>query len=646
MPLSRHTRMDRRKKLILESAEVGRESTLRERRSARAVRDESELLHSNGGARRDAGYSQAVRHACQFRFTQLIPVRRVSLSAFVAIGWLTWAGLLFAHYWLFVRPENPHDQPAISHLLYLRSPYSIAQWLGTQLWFLTALTSLFIYLLRRHKLDDYNARYRLWFLLIAAAGFASLESSTSLIRLMGESIDTWSRSEVGYSGTALVLASFASVIGVLGLRLCSELKSAPASVAFWLIGLIAWGTSALFGTELLVLSWRRVVVDLFVGGMWLGGILSVWMSSCIYLRHTYVHAQKRMIARSGLLQPMQFQLPKMHWPLRRRESIDRKEDDSIRNSEDVDPRGVQRGLNVLTSIFRRRQAEPGALVEADSSRAEMAPSEKRRWLKWQKKVAEHLPNDSVSRENDEPIPRSLPVPMVQSQRVSSDHQGDPETATKASVKRRWWPTGKAKTPSETGAEGDLAETRKGWFKRAPKFEPIEQHDADARVEKKKEAKPVKPKAEPKSTDAKSSWFNRFRRSSTEPSPDAAPSPAKEAAQRPEPKISRPAADRTKAAPPENVVEGKRKGLFSFMDGLKLKPPSEESGSKPEANRAKNQSHASNHNNASNPSTTTGSTHSAPMPSTLPVDGSDPEDRNMTRAERKKMRREQNQKRAA
>ena len=703
MPLSRNTRMDRRKKLILESAENAREFS-RDRRPSRSSRTDDEEIAVAGLIRRDAGYSHSVRHACQFRLSQLIPVRRSSLAIFIASVWTIWGLLLGAHYLLFVRPEIAVDRPPIAYLFYLRSYYSISQWLGTQLWFMTALAALFIYLLRRHKLDDYRAKYRLWLILIAAALFASLDSTTSSLKLLGDSIDSWSRTEVGYSGRALVLASFASMIGVLGLRLCGELRAAPTSVGFWLAGLIAWGISALFGTELLVLSWRPAVLDMFVGGLWLGGVLAVWLSASIYLRHTYIHAQKRMVARAGMLQPIQFKMPKLRWPQRDQQAVD-DQDESHDGGERVDENSMKRGLSALTSIFRRQNRD---LNESDESEKQ----EKKRWLGWKRRVAsEEIDRDENDREpvQKSRLASSIPVKSeMNSARndavsvtsaATSVHErsnrnaagsgnrtgGNGEEEKSVAAKRRWWPqvfqrkgasiddpsadasssvgTAKAKkiaearpTDSRTG-DTRTGDTRTGepkstegkkevresngtqrrslssripWFKRKESGDESTAKKSNEGTPKKKSEERVQHGDEQPST--KVSWFNRFGRSKS------SIKNSDENGTKPSTVKSEPKAAKAKPIPvksePSTTAEGKRKGLFSFMDGLKLKPPVEES----------TQSGSPSHSQA-RPKPVSAS---EPLPSTIPIDEEDDsDDRNMTRAERKRMRREQmNQRRAA
>lgn len=366
---------------VATDSEFAVESVRAKKRSRTANGDdgnESDLAYTGY---RDPGYSQTVRRTCQQRLVQLIPVRRSSLTLAIGCMWLLWAGLVLSHYIVHVRAATPTRtdvsassldsskkllakfasatqsrsvsertvatsasstaNPAasvplrslpIGQLFHLRSSHSIAMWLTGQLWMFTALAAWMIYQLRKHKLDDYRAKYRIWIALAIAAMFSSFDASTSSLYLFGTSINDWSRREIGYGGWPLVLATFASVIGVIGIRLCSELKAAPASVGLWILGLLVWAFSALLGTGLIRTELSADRIDLIVGASWLGGILAVFQSAGIYLRHTYIHAQRRFLQRSGTnLNPIRLSMPKM--TLRRKNRNDFEPESSDEQSQ-------------------------------------------------------------------------------------------------------------------------------------------------------------------------------------------------------------------------------------------------------------------------------------------------------------------------
>ena len=92
---------------IAHDSELAVENVRARKRSRREsdVGDESEL----GTTYRDPGYSQAVRGACQQRLVQLIPVRRGSVAVVLTTLWVFFGLMLFAHYWIHVRPPVKND---------------------------------------------------------------------------------------------------------------------------------------------------------------------------------------------------------------------------------------------------------------------------------------------------------------------------------------------------------------------------------------------------------------------------------------------------------------------------------------------------------------------------------------------------------
>ncbi len=302
MPLTRTSRNDRRRRTMREAvaAESGvAVETVRARSRRRASRTDEEDA-DEAGQRCDEGYSQEVRYACQQRLVQLIPVRKTTMSALIGVLVAVWASLFLSHYLIYVRGSSMASLH-IGHFFHMRSPHGLTHWLGVQFWMITGFTSLLILQLRRHKLDDYRAKYRIWIFLAIGCFFSSFDAASNALLILGLSIDSWTQAEFGYSGWSIVLASYASIVGVLGLRLCTELKSSPGSVSLWFIGLLAWAFSAVAGTGLFKLELEPAALDLAVGASWLGGIFCVFTASTLYLRNTYIQAQQRFALRNKWL---------------------------------------------------------------------------------------------------------------------------------------------------------------------------------------------------------------------------------------------------------------------------------------------------------------------------------------------------------
>jgi len=530
---------------------------------------------------RDPGYSQAVRKTCQQRMVQLIPVRRGTLSVVLSCMWMLWGALLFLHYWIFTRFDPSAMTEAeraasfatrpIAQLFHLRSSHSIAQWLTTQLWMLTAVAAWMIFQLRRHKLDDYRARYRIWVVLAIAAAFSSFEASSSGLLLLGLSIDSWAQREIGYAGWPLVLATFASIIGVIGIRLCSELKSAPMSVVSWLFGLIAWGLAALLGTGLLKISWSSATVDLVVGGCLLGGILAVFQASGIYLRQTYIHAQKRFLVRNGAnLAPIQWKVPK--FSLRRKKNTEERDEQfdtpkSARNSKWKMPWAKKRSNAMDDSTSDREREIPSKRESARKSESRgLATKPKGRLfgiLPTRHELNEKLDLEPIGEDDGPVVDRGLTKKRgwfgIGGNRAAESNgavesNGDAERQSPAAA-----PVTVAK-PSKVATKEHETDTPKVATKNAKRA--FWSRGSSATNEN---IKPQSGPAIPETPKAKRGWVSKFSKSYQQDKLNSTDT------KKPE-----------KVKSDEPAVKSVRRGLFGMLDGLKLKPPTDEAAKKDSA----------------------------------------------------------------
>jgi hypothetical protein len=299
MPISRDARMDRRRRLLRDTVDDdSQESSAAPRRSSRRAGPPGEADEIS--PKRKAGYSQDVRKACGQRLVQLIPVRRRSFAAVVAVSLLIPGLLMGAHYLIHVTGQLQWWRHPLAIALDIGHPRSIAAWLSSQLWLLCLGATVLTFQLRKHKLDDYKGEYRLWFWLVLTCLVASIDATTSITELFSLALDPWAQSQLGWSGPAIVDATLAVLIGMLGLRMCSELKVVPFSLVWWLAGLVAWAVSAALARPEFRLEMSAPHRYWLTSTCWLGGLTLIWLAALTYLRTIYVEAQQRFLLRGRL----------------------------------------------------------------------------------------------------------------------------------------------------------------------------------------------------------------------------------------------------------------------------------------------------------------------------------------------------------
>jgi hypothetical protein len=710
MPFSRTIRIDRRRRAIRESTltqpTLGAESS---RRSSRKRSEADSGDPAENILRRDPGYSQNVRRACQQRFMQLIPIRRSSLILVISSAWLVWALLLATHYLIHVRGQNWSQLP-IASLFHIRNRDSIAHWLGTQLWMITALTAVLIFQVRRHKMDDYRAKYRIWLIYVLAAIACSLDASSSALYRLGWSIDGWARAEIGYSGWSVVFVSFASLVAVLALRLCTELKVAPLSVAFWVFGLFAWGFGAILGTGLIRMNLPQAQLDMLVGGAWLGGILAVWISAWTYLRHIYIQAQRRFVLREGLIRESRsLRMPSFAWSRRAANSM---EADSSNGSEEASPSFAKRWLRMPSlrksvpegsaetstkatktkstskqsqrdeileegNVASKRTAAASAsraqkdyevdededhqqVVFNERSATESKTTERKAgWSSW-------LGRDQSANKSSQVEKANHPVAAKEDRKPNSVAKVKSSSSTNDDVARKpsWWKRTKPandgtdvteqKSKPETPARSKKTSVenkdrvslkhRLAFWKRQTKValdtvKAVSSAEKSGASSEKRSETPKDKTSSAKPTRGLGNWMSK--RTDDDQSETAKPKAT--AADKSTENVKKSfwarkekVADTSKAKVEKSDTSGKpKKRLFGILDGLKLKPPVEASGSKQQPTPIAV--------NNSRPMPTTASSNSS---NSNDDDDGDDGDRNLTRAERRRLRREQGQNRKA
>ncbi len=298
MPISRDARMDRRRRLLRDTPDDDTQDNATPRRSARRTAEVDET--EGNGVKRKAGYSQDVRKACGQRLVQLIPVRKRSYGGVICLSLLIPGMLLAAHYLIHVTGQLQWWRHPLAIALDIGHPRSIAAWLSSQLWLLCLGATVLTFQLRRHKLDDYNGEYRLWFWLVMTCLIASVDATTNITDLFAVALDPWAQSHLGWSGPAVVDATLTVLIGMLGLRMCSELKTVPLSLIWWLTGLLAWACSAALARPEFQLQLSAPIRYWLTASFWLAGLTMIWLAALTYLRSIYVEAQQRFLLRGRL----------------------------------------------------------------------------------------------------------------------------------------------------------------------------------------------------------------------------------------------------------------------------------------------------------------------------------------------------------
>ena len=157
----------------------------REGRRRRVLRDDSSAAESASNARskkKARPYADAALVELQPRITDLIPTRLAGLMLVLLFG-VASAAIVQIVYHLRVTRLQHVDYRVVSGMD-LYGPGTIMSWLSSVYLLLACFAALLVYNTRRHKIDDYFGRYSLWIWVAAICGFASLDATTGLHRVV------------------------------------------------------------------------------------------------------------------------------------------------------------------------------------------------------------------------------------------------------------------------------------------------------------------------------------------------------------------------------------------------------------------------------------------------------------------------------
>jgi hypothetical protein len=224
----------------------------------------------------------------QSPLTSLLPQRALTLVALFLGGGLAITGieLLYARFFTGL-PEPFHASLAVFDLT---ARGNIAHWFASLTLVIGAITSSLVYLIRRHRLDDYRGRYRIWQWATAFFVIGSFDAATgahaifqpAMIQLTGTKLlgdgAVWSVLLVGLAVTACFV------------RLAIEVRSSRLSTTFLCaaagsyIGFVVTNFHPALGAAELI----RVVAS---SATLLAGHFCLVYAVTLYGRHVYQEAQ-------------------------------------------------------------------------------------------------------------------------------------------------------------------------------------------------------------------------------------------------------------------------------------------------------------------------------------------------------------------
>jgi hypothetical protein len=206
----------------------------------RAMADDREASH-------DAPrYSDAAGVENHPQVTDFVPRRYSTIAVLVLAGVLTTAALGALHY--FAMPIAAASGFADIGLLAMSAPGSLATWIAAVVLLIIAVMCLLVYSIRRHRIDDYRGRYRIWLAAAAACVLASADSVVGLHDALAQTLSHHTGWAALRAGAIWWLAIAGLPLSWIAVRVLVDIKECRVAAALLLAGIagcVAAGASFL-----------------------------------------------------------------------------------------------------------------------------------------------------------------------------------------------------------------------------------------------------------------------------------------------------------------------------------------------------------------------------------------------------------------
>ncbi|MHB0955237.1 MAG: hypothetical protein ACYC0X_02555 [Pirellulaceae bacterium] len=275
MVFDRHNhRVERRRRVLLEETGAGPQAPVSGTPQSGAA-----TPVATGPVR---SYSEAALSPRQPRVVDLIPARcwTIAVLTLLACSGAVAMVALYGHLALGYCRVTIAQVPAVD----LAAPGNIADWFSSCLLLATAGLGILIYQIRRHRVDDYRGRYRMWHWVVPL----TLAASVNQVADLSTSLRTTALVLAGipdYPDAALIWAVSASLgAAVVGIRLTIEMRACPLAVVT-----LSGALASYLAVKAIELNWILESMGTFrvmaVGGLTLAVHISLFLTMCLYARH-------------------------------------------------------------------------------------------------------------------------------------------------------------------------------------------------------------------------------------------------------------------------------------------------------------------------------------------------------------------------
>jgi hypothetical protein len=239
-----------------------------------------------GGAARNASrrYPVEAHRDHQPRLIDLIPHSLTKLFLLFFVGALAIAGIEAVYATRVLEFREGH-LPAFD----LRAEGSLNNWFTSLALDVSCVVALVIYSLRRHRLDDYHGRYRVWLWAAAAWLWLSIDEAASLHQSVQALLREFARQSTR-EAELTTIGAYVLLIGGVALRLAFEMRQCRSSIVAFVLAGITYTAAVIAHFGWLPAAWNEFAV-LIEEGCEMSGSLLLLLSMCLYARFVVLDAK-------------------------------------------------------------------------------------------------------------------------------------------------------------------------------------------------------------------------------------------------------------------------------------------------------------------------------------------------------------------
>ena len=178
--------------------------------------------------------------------------------------------------------------------LHLTGTSTIAAWVSSMLLAGSAVLCLEIYILRRHRLDDYRARYRWWLFVGLVCLLASLNAGTHLHRIVPFAMVQWTGKELAAGGAIWSEIVLGTVVALLGIRMGIEMRHCRVALVGIVAALVGYTLHSLIQHQVWAID-SLVLAEMASAACMHLGHLSIVITLAVYARYVYRDAHGELV---------------------------------------------------------------------------------------------------------------------------------------------------------------------------------------------------------------------------------------------------------------------------------------------------------------------------------------------------------------